>query len=268
MTSRSSKPAHVFLWTIPRSVSTAFARGMESVPNVAIFYEPYASAEHFGPEGRLVPQGTQPTEMEYTFDKVKLMLEDDALTKKVVFVKDLAYAVDRRYEKIAKGFKHTFLIRHPAKSFSSYIKLMESTGTDDVDSCFTSWLPEGLAYKELSDLYDHIEKIEGQKPIVVNADDLVENPKEVLMKYCEAVGLPYSDKLLSWDCKPKVEWNMAQAIWDLEPIYNWFSNSLTAGGFKKSLSKPPPALKDLPKTVQECVEKSMPYYDKLNSFCI
>ncbi|XP_033117044.1 uncharacterized protein LOC117116985 [Anneissia japonica] len=265
----SSKPAHVFLWTIPRSASTAFTRSMEGIPNVAIYLEPYGSAEHFGPEGRLIPQNTPPTETEYTFDKVKLMLEGDALTNKYVFVKDMAYGVHGRYDKIAKGFKHSFLIRHPAKTFSSYYKMMKNgTGANDVDSDFTNWLPEGLAYKELSDLYIHIEKLEGQKPVVVNADDLVENPKEVLMKYCDAVGLPYSDELLSWDRKPKVKWNMAQAISDLDPIFNWFSNSLTAGGFKKSLSKPLPVLKDLPKTVQECVEKSMPYYDKLNSFCI
>ncbi|XP_071953470.1 uncharacterized protein [Antedon mediterranea] len=263
----SSRTAHVFLWTLPRSVSTAFTRSMESIDNVAIYLEPYGCAEHFGPEGRLIPKDTSPTEMEYTYDKVKASLEDKSLENKCVFVKDMGYAVHKRYDKIAKGYKHSFLIRHPIKSFLSYYNMMVSTGADDVDGNFISWLPEGLGYQELWELYCYIENENGKKPFVVNSEDLLNDPQQVLKQYCEAVGFEYNDGLLNWDSKPKVKWNMAQAVWDLEPIYNWFSNSLTAGGFKKGLSKPLPSIEELPKIVQECVRKSMPYYEKLNACC-
>ncbi|XP_071944181.1 uncharacterized protein [Antedon mediterranea] len=263
----SSRNAHVFLWAVPRSLSTAFTRSMESIDNVAIYYEPYGCADHYGPEGRLFSMDNSPAELEYTYDKVKASLEDKSLENKCVFVKDMGYAVHKRYDKIAKGYKHSFLIRHPIKSFLSYYNVMVSTGADDVDGDLSRWLPEGLGYQELWELYCYLENKNGKKPFVVNADDLLKNPKQVLQKYCEAVGFEYNDGLLSWDRKPSVEWNVAQSIWDIEPFYNWLSNSLTAGGFKKELSKPIPSIEELPKIVQEYVQISMPYYEKLNSCC-
>ncbi|XP_071954270.1 uncharacterized protein [Antedon mediterranea] len=240
---------------------------MESIHNVAIYHEPYGCADHYGPEGRVIPMDASPSEMQCTYDYVKASLEDKSLKNKCVFVKDMGYAVHKRYDKIAKGYKHSFLIRHPIKSFLSYYNAIVSSGADDVDGNLSRWLPEGLGYQELWELYCYIENENGKKPFVVNADDLLKNPKQVLEKYCEAVGFEYNDGLLSWDSKPKVEWSVAPTVWDVDYTYNWFANSLTAGGFKRELSKPLPSIEELPKIVQEYVQISMPYYEKLNACC-
>ncbi|XP_071944370.1 uncharacterized protein [Antedon mediterranea] len=266
----SSKHAHVFLWSLPRSLSTAFVRSMESIDNVAIFYEPYCSADHYGPEGGrrcIMKKEGFPYEMKYTFDGVKAILEDSSLANKCVFVKDFGDAVHNRYDKIAKGYTHSFLIRHPIKSFLSFYNGIASSGEEDVDGVFASFLPEDFGYKELWELYCYLENGDGKKPIVINSEDLLNNPKRVLEKYCKAVGFEYNDGLLSWGRTPKVEWDVAQTRAPLDLKYNWSVNSKIPGGFRKRLSKPIPSIEELPKKVQECVVKSMPFYEKLNALC-
>ena len=51
-------------------------------------------------------------------------------------------------------------------------------------------------------------KIPKEQIVIVDADDLLENPEFVLRNYCEIAGLTFSDSMLNWedgDIPP--EWN-------------------------------------------------------------
>ncbi|KAK6184934.1 hypothetical protein SNE40_007282 [Patella caerulea] len=261
----ATSPNRVILWAVPRSLSTAFVRCMERVPNTKIIFEPYSSADHFGPEGRLRAIDELPPEPEWTFQAVKDHLEEDHSDSDLVFVKDMAYAVDDKYEMIASGYQHTFIIRHPAKMFVSYYKSIcdGNSNDEDVDEIFDKWLPSGLCYRELFDLYEHIIKSGSPEPIIIDADDLIEDPESIMSLYCRGVGVDFSDSILNWGVGTIDRWSISQVLWDVAPSYKWFDNSMKAGGFQKGVSKPLPSFSDLPNKIIDCIETSMPFYESL-----
>ena len=46
---------------------------------------------------------------------IKEQLEIDAPDKKLIFVKEIVIGITGKYDKLPKGFRHAFLLRHPVK---------------------------------------------------------------------------------------------------------------------------------------------------------
>ena len=59
-------------------------------------------------------------------------------------------------------------------------------------------------FKYLHELWGHVRENIDPNPIVINTQDLLENPKRVLSRFCELTGLPYRDSLLQWDASSEV----------------------------------------------------------------
>ena len=106
--------------------------------------------------------------------------------------------------------------------------------------------------------------------VIVDADDLLQNPGDILSKYCGKVGLRYSDKILSW--KPGYDANEHTEmlrLWD-----GWHDDVINSNGFqiRKLVSEKQRAekarkvekeLSELPRGVQEEIETSMASYQEL-----
>ena len=76
-------------------------------------------------------------------------------------------------------------------------------------------MPPGKGFKEMYDLYSHIkEKGLDSDPVIIDADDLVSNPATILSGFCKILGIPYTDKLLSWDDGVEVveSWTISQPL--------------------------------------------------------
>ena len=109
--------------------------------------EPYRSAFRGGPERKKVNMNN-PVEKRlqerldhYTLYDEKIRGFDDSLCTygfirdelleasdkdiKILFCKAMAYCLDANYHMLPKGFKYSFLIRHPAKVFLSWKKLIQ-----------------------------------------------------------------------------------------------------------------------------------------------
>ncbi|KAF2160939.1 hypothetical protein M409DRAFT_37642 [Zasmidium cellare ATCC 36951] len=116
---------------------------------------------------------------------------------------------------ILEKFHFTFLIRHPKSAIPSYYRccippLVQRTG-------FDYFMPEEAGYDELRRLFDYLkdaglvgpkvctrtpnmEVPPGQVEIcVLDADDMLDDPVGYLRKYCESVGLDFSEAMLNWD---------------------------------------------------------------------
>jgi hypothetical protein len=112
-----------------------------------------------------------------------------------------------------KRFHFTFLIRHPRHSIPSYWRctvppLDEVTG-------FYDFMPSEAGYDELRRVFDflrekkqigpsvagkHGELKDGEVSItVVDADDLLDDPENIIETYCKEVGIAYCQEMLSWD---------------------------------------------------------------------
>eukprot|EP01006_Ploeotia_vitrea_P035872 TRINITY_DN65945_c0_g1_i4.p1 TRINITY_DN65945_c0_g1~~TRINITY_DN65945_c0_g1_i4.p1 ORF type:complete len:285 (-),score=35.11 TRINITY_DN65945_c0_g1_i4:171-1025(-) len=195
----------VLLWSIHRSLSTAFHRCVLQNSAIETVQEPMHEAIWFGPEGAadLREQHGLTERPESTFNNIKLRLE--ALPSPV-FVKDMpGYLVGQDLDLVIPDtFQHTFMIRHPARVARSYLKAYNITDTDtpEVNAAGgVSW-----TISQTYRVYQHIKDKMGVKPIVIDASDFQDDPQALLQTYCDAVGLPYDDKMLHWQPGPVDKW--------------------------------------------------------------
>ncbi|KAK8182498.1 P-loop containing nucleoside triphosphate hydrolase protein [Phyllosticta citribraziliensis] len=134
-------------------------------------------------------------------------------------------------------FHWTFLIRHPRNSIPSYFRC--TVPPLDAITGFYNFDPAEAGYDELRRIFDYLKntglvgpKIAGQnddKPAtngthgpngtttatngvngsadayerveicVIDADDLLDNPEGILRRYCESIGVEFSQGMLNWN---------------------------------------------------------------------
>lgn len=252
----------VLLWTAPRCVSTAFERSIMTLKNSKILHEPYSAAFYFGPEKQSPRYVSQETNQQATYRSISKLLQKEYDGKDFVFAKEMAYCVENKFhiftEEGFKNFKHSFLIRHPLKAVYSLYKASTNpklTGWDYFD-------PAEAGFRQMVELYEFIERHIHRDPIVVDADDLLDYPNEILQSYCEAVGLEYEENMTSWEPGPVPEWD----VWA-----GWHEDALKSSGFKARVKKNRSRacvafdVEDLPPQVAAVVEECMPYYETLSA---
>ncbi len=201
----------VFLWTVPRSLSTIFLKCICYVPNInlQVINEPYVSVFYYGPDrksknnliedkfesafqqaGNQVPEYNVYDDSLSTYKWVRELLEADYAGKDMVLCKDHAYCFNGKYDLLPKGYKHTFIIRHPYKTLPSLMKVTESICSVDFTQIESKDFPEPMhqGYQKLYELVEYVKSTGEPHPIIIDADDLQKNPESIVKQYCQAVG--------------------------------------------------------------------------------
>jgi len=199
------------LWATPRTTSTAFEWMMRRRGDMTCFHEPFGLAWYQGSDAR-APRLTahSPRRMDVSFDTVLADLET-AATRRPVFAKDMPQFTAHRWsDDFLTRFRHAFLIRDPAKIMTSlhrsYLKNGDTEGFTDLE----------LGFAEQRELFDRIFRRDGTAPVVIDSDDLLEDPVAMVRKYCEAIDIPFIEEALSWEpgARPEVLWYDADdSVW-------------------------------------------------------
>ena len=155
-------------------------------------------------------------------------------------------------------FHHTFLIRDPRKVALSMYKALTARDREFY-----------INVNDVYDVYKQCEHFGFDNLVIVDADDLLTDPADILSKYCSKVGLKYSDKILSWD--PGYDANEHTPLlrlWD-----GWHDNIINSNGFQirkqsqeereEKERKIEKEVSELPKWVQLEIGGSMAAYEKL-----
>ena len=209
-----------------------------------------------------------------SYDWVKKTLEADYPGKKLIFCKDMVFGVDGKYHVLPKGFRHTFIIRDPTKMFFSTRKMMmkmmvipkeqeEAFRLTDISSDI---FPPKYYFGEMVDLMHYL-KENGMEsnPIVIDADDLQNNPESVLRQYFEAIGIPFSKDLLKWQAGEEITktWIAAKQIIQMNQLDRggFYGKALTSSEFGPSA--PAPDKSKLTPDVIKCAEEAQKYYKEL-----
>ena len=187
------------LWSTARARSTAFFRSMLERGDLLALHEPLEGLMYFGStevEGR-------------TFESLVSLLAwlRDENPGRGVFVKETAdprvsevVLADRRF--LAEA-RHAFLIRRPEEVAASYYALEPAMGIEDV----------GLEL--LHKLHAAVCDAGGDRPVVIDSDDLVARPEATIAAYCAAVGLPFIPHALTWEPGDRPEWRRS-ARWHVD----------------------------------------------------
>ena len=210
MSAQRATQTRVFLWTAPRCLSTAFERAIMNLKKGKIFHEPYSTVYYFGPNRVSTRYSNTAIDPLATYEEVSKDLLTEHQGNDFVFSKDMAYYMNGNFDILRQegldDYKHTFLIRHPKKTIKSLYRAStnpKKTGWDYFD-------PNEVGFRQMLDLQDFLVDELKSKPVIIDADDLLDSPEEMMQIYCEAAGLPYQENMTSWEPKAVPEWD----IWD------------------------------------------------------
>ena len=96
----------------------------------------------------------------------------------------------------------------------------------------------------------------GERPVVLDARDLLLDPPAVLQRACAALGIPFEDAMLSWPAGPKPE----DGIW----AKHWYHNVHASRGFAPYS----PPENQFPTHLEPLLEECLPYYRRLGSYAV
>lgn len=229
----------ICLWSGPRNISTALMYSFAQREDTKVVDEPLyghylrkTGVKHPGHEEIM-----NEVNCDGNFVMRKLLNLNDKSGKKVLFLKQMTkHLVDLDRNFLPK-FKNILLIRNPRDMLSSLAEnipqpKLADTGLD------MQWL-----------LYKNLENI-NNNPIVIDANELLKDPKDVLRQLCRHLELKFFNSMLSWPAKPRKE----DGIW----AKYWYQSLHKSTGFLPYQSK-----HKFPEELEEILTKCTPYYEKL-----
>ena len=232
------------LWAVPRSTSTAFEWMMRMRGDMTCFHEPFGEAWYQG-EQPLWPrvQADSVRTSGLTLESVWQNLQTTAATESV-FIKDFPHYIDHLItDEFLSHFKHSFLIRDPAKTITSMFKH------------WPDFVLEEVGFIEQRKLFDRLCDLLGQTPPVIDSDDLLEHPYQMTEIYCKSVAIPFMPDALSWEPGERVE-------------VSWWDGGVFHDNLRKSDGLKPQQRKyvdisNTPDKVQKIHELCTPHYEHL-----
>ena len=119
---------------------------------------------------------------------------------RAVFFKEIAYYIEGRYEEYVQlpDVIHTFIIRNPLKIVHSLHK-----GNTRLNFEFHA---DEVGFHPLYKMYCTVQQHLDPSPIVIDADDLLENPRGIMEEYCNRTGLPFQESMLTWSPGVVPDW--------------------------------------------------------------
>ena len=235
----------IALWAIPRSTSTAFEWMMRQRGDLDCLHEPFGEAWYQGETP--LWQRFQPgdvTTQGLTLESVWADIQTKA-KHEPIFLKDFPHYINHMWDAdFLSHFTHAFLIRDPAKTITS----MHSKWPD---------FHEGeVGFPEQRALFDLLWALNGSPPPVIDSDDLLKKPHEMVEAFCDAVGIPYIEDALTW----KPGGNMSEhSWWDGGSFHANLANSTGLKAQERRYLD----LKDTPERVQQVHRRMRPHYDRL-----
>src|SRR3954466_7048125 len=211
----------IAMWSGPRNISTAMMRAWGNRPDTFVGDEPFyafylkaTASEHPGRE-EVIAQG------ETDWQKVVSQLTGPVPGGKPIFFQKqmthhLLPEIDRSW---LSAVTNCFLIRDPAEVIVSYIRKNNDPTLEDVGSV------------QQAEIFGSVRQHTGIIPPVIDARDVLENPERTLRLLCEAVGIQFSEAMLSWPAGLRE----TDGIW----AKHWYGEVSNSTGFRKAFGREP-----------------------------
>jgi len=209
-----NKRFRIAMWSGPRNISTALMRSFENRMDTTVIDEPFyayylykTGLNHPGKKEILASQSTD-------WNKVKDMLVGPIPEEKSIwYQKHMAqHNLDGCDLSWTRKVTNCFLIRDPVEVIHSYSKRFPINN------------PLLLGFIQQAELFKIILEQTGRIPPVLDAKDILMNPRHMLTKLCTTIGIRFSNNMLSWVAGPR----RSDGIW--APY--WYKEVEISTGFK------------------------------------
>jgi hypothetical protein len=137
---------------------------------------------------------------------------------------------------------HAFLIREPAPML---VSLGEKLGEFGLEA---TGLPQQV------EIFEHVVRTTGRVPPVVDSADLLAAPEPVLRALCAALGVPFSERMLSWPPGRRA----TDGVW----ARHWYERVERSTGFETA---EPASVPTLDGRMADLEARCRPLYERLHA---
>lgn len=231
----------VAMWSGPRNISTAMMRAWGNRPDTFVCDEPlYAcylqatGSDHPGRE-EVIAAG------ETDWRKVVAWLTGEVPQGKQIFFQK--HMTHHLLPEIDRGWldqvTNCFLIRDPREVIVSYLRKNRDPTAEDV------------GYPQQAEIFRRVRERLGVAPPVLDARDVLADPQRMLRMLCERVGVPFTERMLSWP----------SGLRDTDGVWAkyWYAEVETSTGFKPYT----PRTDDVPTRLADVHRQCLAWYEEL-----
>lgn len=226
----------IAMWSGPRNISTAMMRSWGNRPDTFVCDEPLY-AHYLLKTGVPHPISDEVIRsQENDWRKVVTWLTEYVPPGKMVFYQKqmthhLLPEIDRAW---LNRVTNCFLIREPREVIASYLK--KNPRMNLLDSGFP----------QLVEIFDYVRTHSGTIPPVIDARDVLENPRRVLGLLCDTLGVEFTDSMLSWPpgLRP------TDGVW----AKHWYTEVEKSTSFQPYRPKSGPVPELLTSIYEQCVQ--------------
>ncbi|RUL89094.1 HAD family hydrolase [Tautonia sociabilis] len=208
------------MWSGPRNISTAMMRSWGNRPDTAVCDEPLYA--FYLKETGLDHPGAAEVIAHHEADwrKVVEQLVGPVPGGRAIFYqKQMAHhllpSIDRSW---LDRVTNAFLIREPREMLTSLLKVLPEPRLEDTG------LPQQV------EIFNRVRERTGAVPPVVDAKDVLDDPRGMLAALCRSLGVPFDDRMLSWPPGPRE----TDGIW----AKYWYDSVERSTGFQPYTPKP------------------------------
>ena len=229
----------ISLWSGPRNISTAIMYSFAQRYDTHVVDEPlygyYLCETKINHPGHKEIMNSLNCDGESVIrDLFDLKLKDE---KSILFMKQMTKHLLDINLSFLKKTENILLIRNPIDMLPSLAEQLPQPALSDT------------GFDKQWELCQYLENI-GNRPIIVDATELLRNPENILSTLCEHLDIKFLPTMLNWKPEPRKE----DGIW----AKYWYQSLHKTSGFKAYTSK-----SNFPVELNPLLIECKPYYEKL-----
>lgn len=202
----------VAMWSGPRNISTAMMRAFENRTDAVVVDEPlyaaYLARTGIRHPGRGEVLASQPTDIAVA---IAGLFAPAPPGRRVHYAKHMAHHVSPDMDlEWTLGFHNVQLIRDPDEVVASYVRSREACEPADIGLLVQGWLQE---------FWD----AHGLEVPILDAGAFLRAPEAHLRWLCDWLGIPFSERMLSWPAGPRD----SDGVW----APHWYASVWASTGF-------------------------------------
>ena len=227
-------PVRVAMWSGPRNISTAMMRSWENRGDTAVWDEPFYAyyLDSTGIEHPVDSEVIAAGETDWRC-VVERLLGEVPGERRVFFQKHMTHHL---LPEIDRGWMdevvNCFLIRDPREVLASYARMRSTVTVEDV------------GVPQQAEIFDYLHTRGVDAPVVIDARDVLENPRGVLSALCAEIGVDFTDRMLAWPPGPRE----SDGVW----ARHWYRSVHRSSGFQPWAAKTDPLPGHLEPLAREC----------------
>ena len=236
----------IAMWSGPRTISTALMRSWENRPDCRVVDEPFYAC-YLSETGLEHPCREEILHAQSADRKwVVQQLTDVAPATNYFFQKHMTHHIPRGMDmRWSTHMRHFFLIRDPAEVIASYLDKMPSV------------TEHAIGIVRQAELFEVIEVLTGERPVVIDSKDVLRDPRSVLRQLCEHLEVPFLEEcMLHWPAGKRD----SDGVW----AHHWYQSVEESTGFASHHHNEV----SLTPEQQELADKMQRYYQQMAAYCL